>query len=87
MTKTEEHKFDLRFGIFADPLENQLKAYGVTLKNIKKYDLCMDCISTLFLHGYLTDKERERVYKRFLKDLKKDLKENLIPIKEECENG
>lgn len=75
-------ELDLHFGSLADPLEEQLKAKGVTLKNIKKYDLCMKSISTLYIHGYLTDSEREKVYKRFLKELEKDIKENLIPIVE-----
>lgn len=96
MSELKEYELDLHFGIFADPLEKQLQAYGVTLKNIKKYDLCMESISTLYIHGYLTGSEREKVYKRFLKELRKDIKENLIPIeteavidlqdKEECVN-
>jgi len=68
---------EITFGALAEPLQKQLEKYNIKLKNINEYQKAQNSISMLYLHGYLTDGEKKKVYQRLMKDFERDIKKSL----------
>lgn len=62
----------INFGLMAPILSEQLKEQKMFIKDSENYDKTIDCMNRLWVEGYITDKEREKIYKRIFKQIEKN---------------
>ena len=64
----------LRFGALADSIQEQLLNEDLFVPRVEAYQRINDSISTLYITGYITDKEKERCYKKLSKEIFRNVK-------------
>lgn len=70
-----KNAIEIRLGALAESIETQLNKQGYTLgENISKYEKLDYARTMLFLHGYLTDRENDRISGKICKSIFKDIK-------------
>lgn len=62
----------INFGLIAPIISKQLKEQKMFIKDSEYYDNMIQCMNTLWFQDFLTDKEREKVYKRIFKLIEKN---------------
>lgn len=70
----KEIKMELRFGIWHDSLELQLKSQGLqfdTEENKRAAELSRDAINTLMLNDIITDSTQDKAFKKLKKIISK----------------
>lgn len=65
---------EIHFGALAPKLSEQLKEQGLEDKDITKHEKIMESMIMLYLHGYTTDTQNEKMHKRLFSDIKKKVK-------------
>lgn len=66
---------EINYGVMADKLYNQLKKQGYKDKKIDKHERLRFSINMLFLHGYITEKQKHSYFVKLHKDIEDNLKE------------
>lgn len=67
------NSISLVFGALTDPLEQQLSKQGYKDTKIETHQKLSDSLSMLRIHGYIPDSQMDRIAKRLLKDIHKNL--------------
>ncbi len=65
---------EIHFGLLSPTITQQLKQQNLSVKNSENYDNCVECMNTLWCEYFLTDKEREKVFKRIFKQIEREVK-------------
>lgn len=68
-------KIELKFGCLADDLKTQLDNQNIKYTNqiIKKYEKIKFAINMLYVHSYLTDNQKDKCFKKMIKELSEEL--------------
>ena len=64
---------EIYFGLLSSTITQQLKQQNLPVENSKNYDKCVDCVNTLWCEHFLTNKEREKVFKRIFKQIEREV--------------
>lgn len=64
---------EIHFGLLSPTITQQLFQQNLTVEDSEKFDRCVDSINTLWAEYFLTDKERDRVFKRIFKQIEKEV--------------
>ncbi len=64
---------DVAFGAFADPLTKQLRGVLPHIR-LRGFDRLAGAITFLAVHGYITDKEKDRARRRLLSVIAREAK-------------
>jgi|GEM_PF-5362266 len=69
-------QFNLHIGALAKPLKEQLSEQGLTIDNVEYYEKVLEARTYLFLGGFVSDSENQKIVGRIFKELHKKVKEN-----------
>ena len=61
----------IHFGCFADPINTQLSAIGMSDTKAELHDRISECLSMLHIHGYIADSVCDKAYNRLAKDIER----------------
>ena len=86
--KTQVINFHIVYGFMADSIEDQLKGWGIQMKNqileeLPKWQRLADSVNRLNMHGYLRHNESVRIRNKLAVDIEKWLVKNeyLVPAR------
>ena len=65
---------EIHYGLLSPTITQQLKQQNLSFENSKNYDKCVDCVNKLWSEYFLTNKEREKVFKRIFKQIEREVK-------------
>ena len=65
---------ELRYGVLCDKLENQLKEQGYIDSKIDIHENIRESINMLYIKDYITDRQKDTLFKKLNKDIIKNIK-------------
>jgi hypothetical protein len=70
----EQKSIGFNYGVMSDPLEQQAREQGYSLKNSELYEKLKDAINLLTFH-LTTDSQTDKMFQKLHKKVVKDLEE------------
>lgn len=64
----------ISFSLMSSSISKQLEEQNLFVENSENFDKCVDSANKLWSEYFLTDKEREKVFKRIFKQIEREVK-------------
>ena len=74
MDETIIRSLELYFGALADPIHEQLSVQGFIDPGAEHHQLILNSVITLWTFGYLSDLQKDRLFRKLFLDIKKQVR-------------